>query len=320
MVAIHTEYDSCPDNSQVSGVAEQKFIVEGAPGHCEGHNVNAAVLVATALAAKQAMDKFGLKGTLKVFGGPAEEQLVSRPYFVRDGWFDDVDLAFHNHIGGEFSATHGLLQSALISATFTFHGETAHSGVAPWKGRDALDGVVLMDVGMAQYREHMRPEMRAHRVITNGGDQPNVIPRTAAVWWFFRDQTAEGAMKLFEQAKKIAQGAALMSNTEVTVDVLSAVWPLRCNRTLAELLQRNIETGRRAGMERGGGGAGACAADQRQGQGRGAEARDPAAERAEDAAHLGERRRRHLVEGADGEVLLSVERAQHQFPPLGAAA
>ena len=242
VIAIHTEYDSCPDNSQASGATEQKFIVEGAPGHCEGHNVNAAVLVATALAAKQAMDKFGLKGTLKVFGAPAEEQLVSRPYFVRDGWFDDVDLAVHNHIGGEFSATHGMLQSALISATFTFHGETAHSGVSPWLGRDALDGVVLMDVGMAQYREHMRPEMRAHRVITSGGDQPNVIPRTAAVWWFFRDQTAVGAMKLFEQARKIAQGAALMSNTEMTVDVLSAVWPLRCNRTLCEALQRNIET------------------------------------------------------------------------------
>jgi len=241
VVAIHTEYDSCPDNSQVSGVPGQQFIVEGAPGHCEGHNVNAAVLVGTALAAKEAMQKFGLKGTLKVFGAPAEEQLVSRPYFVRDGWFDDVDLAFHNHIGGEFSATHGMLQSALISATFTFHGETAHSGVAPWNGRDALDGVVLMDTGMAQYREHMRPEMRAHRVITNGGDQPNVIPRTAAVWWFFRDQTAQGAMTLFDQAKKVAQGAALMSNTEVTVDVLSAVWPLRCNRTACELLQRNIE-------------------------------------------------------------------------------
>jgi aminobenzoyl-glutamate utilization protein B len=242
VIALHTEYDSCPDNSQASSVAEQRFIVEGAPGHCEGHNVNAAVLIATALAAKQAMDKFGLKGTLKVFGAPAEEQLVSRPYFVRDGWFDDVDLAFHNHIGGEFSATYGLIQSAVVSATFTFHGETAHSGTAPWKGRDALDGVVLMDVGMAQYREHMRPEMRAHRVITNGGDQPNVIPRTAAVWWFFRDQTAEGAMKLFDQAKKIAQGAALMSNTEVAVDVQSAVWPLRCNQTVSELLQRTIET------------------------------------------------------------------------------
>jgi aminobenzoyl-glutamate utilization protein B len=222
-------------------VPAQQFIVEGAPGHCEGHNVNAAVLVGTALAAKSAMEKFGLKGTLKVFGGPAEEQLVSRPYLVRDGWFDDVDVAFHDHIGGEFSSGYGLLQSALVSATFTFHGQTAHAGTSPWNGRDALDGVVLMDAGMAQYREHMRSTMRAHRVITNGGDQPNVIPRTATIWWFFRDGTAEGAQALFEQAKKIAQGAAMMTNTTNTVDVLSAVWPLRCNRTLAELVQRNIE-------------------------------------------------------------------------------
>ncbi len=242
VVAIHTEYDSCPDNSQAPGVTSQKFIVEGAPGHCEGHNVNGAVLVGTAIAAKQAMDKFGLKGTLKVFGAPAEEQLVSRPYYVRDGWFDDVDVSFHNHIGPEFGVSHGLLQYALVSATFTFHGETAHSGTSPWKGRDALDGVVLMDAGMAQYREHMAPTARIHRVITNGGDQPNVIPRIASIWWFFRDASAEGAQKLFEQAKKVATGAGLMTNTEVKVDVLSAVWPLRCNRTLAELLHRNIET------------------------------------------------------------------------------
>jgi len=242
VVAIHTEYDSCPDNSQAPGVTSQKFIVEGAPGHCEGHNVNGAVLVGTAIAAKQAMDKFGLKGTLKVFGVPAEEQLVSRPYYVRDGWFDDVDVSFHNHIGPEFGVSHGLLQYALVSATFTFHGETAHSGTSPWKGRDALDGVVLMDAGMAQYREHMAPTARIHRVITNGGDQPNVIPRIASIWWFFRDASAEGAQKLFEQAKKVATGAGLMTNTEVKVEVLSAVWPLRCNRTLAELLHRNIET------------------------------------------------------------------------------
>ena len=241
VVAIHTEYDGCPDNSQAPGVPEQRFIVEGAPGHCEGHNVNAAVLIATALAVRSAMERFGLKGTLKVFGGPAEEQLVSRPYFVRDGWFDDVDVAFHDHIGAEFSSSHGLVQSALVSATFTFHGETAHAGTSPWNGRDALDGVMLMDAGMAQYREHMRPSMRAHRVVINGGDQPNVIPRTATIWWFFRDGAAEGALALFEQAKKIAAGAAMMSNTTFEVDVLSAVWPLRCNRTLAELIQRQIE-------------------------------------------------------------------------------
>jgi len=241
VIAIHTEYDANPDNSQASGVAEQRAIVEGAPGHCEGHNVNGAVLVASALAAKAAIDTFGLAGTLKVFGAPAEEQLISRPYFVRDGWFDDVDVAFADHIGGDMSVGYGLIQSALVSASFTFHGETAHAGVVPWKGRDALDGVVLMDMGLAQYREHMTPSMRAQRVITNGGDQPNVIPRTAAVWWMFRDSSAEGALKLFEQAKKIAEGAALMTNTSVSVDVISAVWPVRGNRTLAELFQREIE-------------------------------------------------------------------------------
>jgi aminobenzoyl-glutamate utilization protein B len=241
VIATHTEYDANPDNSQASGVTEPRPIVEGAPGHCEGHNTNGAVLVACALAAKAAMDKFGLKGTLKVFGAPAEEQLISRPYFVRDGWFDDVDIALADHIGTSHSVGYGLIQSALISATFTFHGETAHAGVAPWRGRDALDGVVLMDMGLAQYREHMMPSMRAQRVITNGDHQPNVIPRLASVWWFFRDSTADGVARLFEQAKKIAEGAALMSNTTVAVDVMSAVWPVRGNRTLAELVQREIE-------------------------------------------------------------------------------
>jgi aminobenzoyl-glutamate utilization protein B len=241
VIAIHTEYDANPDNSQASGVAEQRAIVEGAPGHCEGHNVNGTVLVASALAAKVAIDTFGLTGTLKVFGAPAEEQLISRPYFVRDGWFDDVDVAFADHIGSSMSVGYGLIQSALVSASFTFHGEAAHAGVAPWRGRDALDAVVLMDVGLAQYREHMTPSMRAQRVITNGGDQPNVIPRTAAAWWMFRDSNAEGVLKLFERAKKIAEGAALMTDTSVSVDVISAVWPVRGNRTLAELFQREIE-------------------------------------------------------------------------------
>lgn len=241
VIALHSEYDANPENSQAAGVAAPKQIVDGAPGHCEGHNVNAAVLVSGAIALKRTMEKFGIKGTLKVFGAPAEEQVLSRPYYVRDGHFDDVDIALHPHIGAEFRAGYGLQQSALVSAIFNFVGESAHAGTAPWKGRDALDAVVLMDMGMAQYREHMMPTMRAQRTITNGGRQPNVIPKTAAIWWYFRDPSAEGALKLFEQAKKIAQGAALMTNTEWSVDVLSAVWPTRGNRTVAETVQRNIE-------------------------------------------------------------------------------
>jgi aminobenzoyl-glutamate utilization protein B len=241
VVAIHTEYDSNPDNSQTSGEAEPKAIVEGAPGHCEGHNANAAVLIAGALATKAAMEQFGLKGTLKVFGAPAEEQLVSRPYYVRDGWFDDVDVALTPHVGHQFSVGYGLIQSSIISAIFTFHGETAHAGTAPWKGRDALDAVILMDVGMAEYREHMMPTMQCQRVITNGGNQPNVIPKTAAVWWYFRGSSAELATQVFERAKKVAEGAALMTNTTYDVDVQSAVWPVRGNQTLAELVQAEYE-------------------------------------------------------------------------------
>lgn len=241
VIAIHTEFDANPDNSQQAGVAEPKPIVDGAPGHCEGHNVNAAVMIGAAVALKRVMEQCGLKGTLKVLGAPAEEQVLSRPYFVRDGYFDDVDIALHPHIGPELAVGYGLLQSALISATFTFHGETAHAGTAPWKGRDALDAVVLMDAGLAQYREHMAPTSRMHRAITEGGLQPNVIPKRATIWWYFRDPVAEAAQKLFEQAKRIAEGAALMTNTTMEARVLSAVWPTRGNRTVAEAVQRNIE-------------------------------------------------------------------------------
>ena len=241
VIALHTEFDANPNNSQQSGVPEVANITDGAPGHCEGHNCNAAVMVAGALAAKAAMEQGGLKGTLKVFGAPAEEQLISRPYYVRDGWFDDVNVAIHDHVGGEFHTVYGLTHMAAVSVHFTFLGEAAHASTGPWFARDALDAVTLMDMGMAQFREHMEPELRAHRVIKDGGDQPNVIPARAMVWWFFRAPTAEGARKLFEQGKKVAQGAALMTNTEVEVEVVSAVWPVRTNQGMAEVIQRNIE-------------------------------------------------------------------------------
>ncbi len=245
VLALHTEYDANPNNSQQAGVAEQAEIVPGAPGHCEGHNVNAAVMTGAALAIKTVMEEQGLAGKLKVFGAPAEEQLLSRPYYVRDGYFDDVDIAFHDHVGGKFATDYGLIQSALVSANFTFHGEAAHAAMAPWKARDALDGVLLMDAGMAQYREHFEPGMSAQRAITNGGTQPNVIPPLATVWWYFRHPTAAGAGKLFDQGRKIAEGAAMMSNCELDVEVTSAVWPVRANRTVAQVLQANME---RVGM------------------------------------------------------------------------
>jgi len=241
VIALHSEYDALPSSSQVSGVTTKTEITPGAPGHCEGHNVNGAVLIAAALAARHAMEKYNLPGTLKIFGAPAEEQGLTRPYFVRDGYFDDVDIAFHNHLLDEFKSEYGLIQVAKISAVFEFKGESAHSAVGPWLARDALDAAVLMDMGMAQFREHMLPEMTAHRVITNGGDQPNMIPDRASVYWYFRAPLADAAKKLFEDAQRIARGAAMMANCEVDINVVSAIWPVRGNQTLAEVTQRNIE-------------------------------------------------------------------------------
>lgn len=240
VIAFHTEFDATPGSSQAPGIAEPKPIVDGAPGHSEGHNVNAAVLIGAAFAVKKAIDRFGLTGTLKVFGAPAEEQLVSRPYFVRDGYFADVDVALHDHIGKEFGTVYGLRQYALISAEFTFRGQSAHAATAPWNARDALDAAVLMDIGWDKLREHLEPTQRSHRVITNGGDQPNVIPNRSSIWWFFREATAEKTRALFEKAKRIAEGAAMMTETSYSVNVLSAVWPTRANRTLAEIIQENI--------------------------------------------------------------------------------
>jgi len=241
VIAIHCEYDANPGNSQVSGSAERKEIVAGAPGHCEGHNLNASVTIAAALAVRSAMKELSLPGTLKIIGAPAEEQLVSRPYFVRDGHFDDVDIAFHAHIRDTFGTEFGLIQIGLVSVQFTFLGMSAHSAMSPWEGRDALDAAVLMDVGMAQFREHMRPSMSAHRVFTEGGTQPNVIPGRATCWWFFRDRSPEGVRKLFEQGERIARGAAMMANCELEVGVMSGVWPVHCNETIARVVDRNID-------------------------------------------------------------------------------
>ena len=114
VVAIHTEYDAAPNNSQAPGIAEQQEIVAGAPGHCEGHNVNGAVMIAAAMAVHRAMQAGEISGTLKIFGTPAEELVLARPYYVRDGYFDDVDVAFHPHIWHRFFTEYGVLQRAAI--------------------------------------------------------------------------------------------------------------------------------------------------------------------------------------------------------------
>ncbi len=247
VVAFLEEFDGLPNTSQKPGIPRHDPIVEGAPGHGEGHNANAAVLLGSALALKAVMEKHGLSGSIKAFGVPAEEQLVSRPFFVRDGYLKEVDFAIDGHIHSHFGTSYGLKSYGLISAEFTFSGVTAHAGVSPWRGVSALDGVQLMNIGYEFLREHLPPTLRVHHVTSNGGDQPNVVPAQASTWYFFRERDYESIRHLYQKAKQVAAGAALMTGTTVQDRILSAVWPVRVNKMLAEIAYRNI---RAIGMPR----------------------------------------------------------------------
>lgn len=242
VIGAHCEADALPNCSQMPGVAEERPIVPGgAPGHEEGHNANIAVMIGGAVAVRRMMEKKKIKGTIKLYFAPAEEQAIPRPYFLRDGYFDGVDAVFHTHVGSELSTTYGIRQYAVISAEFTFHGKSSHSAVSPWLAKNALDAVTLMDVGWGLMRQQLEPSQSSHRVVVNGGDQPNVIPSYARTWWFFRDMNMDLANAHFEKAKKIAEGAALMTGCTYEATIVSVCWPTRASRGMAEMIHRNMQ-------------------------------------------------------------------------------
>jgi len=240
-IVIVTEIDALPEGSQVPDSMPRKPLVQGAPGHMEGHNTHGAVAVAAAYALKRTMEQYKLPGTIAISFGPAEEQLISRPFLVRAGYFKDADAAILIHIGDNMRTTFGFRNYAAISAKFTFHGKTAHGAVAPWEGRDALDAVELMSIGFDKLREHLKPTYRGHRVITIGGIQPNVIPDLAQIWWYVRDASGPAAKENFDKLVNIGKGAALMTGTTMDMEFVASAWPQLANKVIAEAIQTNIE-------------------------------------------------------------------------------
>ena len=190
VIALGSDIDGIPQASQKPGVAYYAPMIEGAPGHGEGHNSGQAVNITAAIAVKKIMEREKLPGTIRIWPGTAEELVGTKAYFVREGFFKDVDVALFTHVGNNLGASWGDRDgTGLVSVEFTFSGETAHSAGAPWRGRSALDAVELMNIGWNFRREHLPLEHRSHYVITNGGDQPNVVPRNASVWYYFRQTT-----------------------------------------------------------------------------------------------------------------------------------
>ena len=246
VIALGSDVDGIPRSSQVPGVAYREPMIEGAPGHGEGHNSGQAVNIAAALAVKEIMEREEIPGTLLIWPGIAEEQLGGKAFFVRAGVFDDVDLVLYSHVSSAMTTAWGDSRgNGMVSVEYTFEGESAHGAGDPWNGRSALDAVELMNIGWNFRREHLRIQQRSHYVISDGGDQPNVVPPTASVWYFFRETDYDNIMRMWRIGDAMAEGAAKMTDTTVTSRVLGAAWPQHHNRVIAETMFTNIQ---RVGM------------------------------------------------------------------------
>ncbi len=243
VIAFITDIDCIPQASQKPGVAYHDPLVKGAPGHGEGHNSGMGVNVTAAIVLKKIIEKYKLAGTIKLFPGVAEELVGAKAHFVRAGLFKDVDIMLGSHVSSDFSTAYGQTanNSGLVSVQYFFHGKAAHSAGAPWSGRSALDAVELMNIGWNMRREHLRLQQRSHYVITNGGDQPNVVPSEASVWYYFRELDYPRIKELNEIGNKMAQAAAMMTDTTVNHRVVGSAWPSHFNKIVAETQQKNIE-------------------------------------------------------------------------------
>ncbi|HEX8030080.1 MAG TPA: amidohydrolase [Vicinamibacterales bacterium] len=240
VIGILAEFDALPGLSQEAS-AERKSRPEVMAGHGCGHSVFGTASTGAAIAIKQALAAGAIKGTVKLFGTPAEETGIGKTYMLREGVFKGVDTILAWHAGDRTAAAWDY-SKAMVSVKFKFEGLPSHASVSPERGRSALDAVELMSVGVNYMREHVKEDTRIHYVITNGGGQPNVVPPSAEVWYYLRANKHTDVEDYFVWLQEIARAAAAMSRTkliETRVDAdMHEVLP---NRTLVEMIQKNLE-------------------------------------------------------------------------------
>lgn len=243
VIGFISDLDALPGVSQKPGIAYRQPLIEGAPGHGEGHNSGQPANIVAAIVVKELMERHHLPGTLRLYPGVAEELLAAKAHYVRAGLFRDVDLVLGCHVDSEFSTSYGQggPNAGLLSVLYEFHGKTAHAGTRPWEGRSALDAVELMDAAWNMKREHLRPQQRSHYVVVNGGEQPNIVPEQASVWYFFREMDRPRVLELYELGNTMARAAALMAGVGETHRTLGGCWPMHFNKVIAEVEQKNIE-------------------------------------------------------------------------------
>lgn len=237
VIAIMGEYDALPGLSQ-EAVAEKKSAGKAA-GHACGHHLFGTASTAAAIAVKQWMLANKTKGTIRFYGTPAEEGGSGKVYMVREGLFNDVDIALHWHPGSQNAASAGAAL-ANKSAKFRFYGVSAHAAGSPEKGRSALDGVEAMNAMVNMMREHVPEKVRIHYVITDGGKAPNVVPDFAEVYYYARHNTRDVVIDIFDRMVKAAEGAALGTGTTMDYEMIGGTHELLPNLTLQKLMHENL--------------------------------------------------------------------------------
>jgi len=238
IIGIMGEYDALPGISQKAQTSKEA-LEEGAAGHGCGHNLFGPASLASAVAIKELIAAGDLEGTIRFYGTPAEESISGKTYMLRAGLFDDVDVALAWHPDYENSAETGGSQ-AMASIVVEFRGRTAHAAFDPWNARSALDGAELFTHAINLMREHVRPTVRMHYVIADGGDVPNVVPDYAKVWSWFRDSEHTGVDELVKRARAAAEGAALATGTQATFTIQSGNYEMVVNMEGAKLIHENM--------------------------------------------------------------------------------
>jgi aminobenzoyl-glutamate utilization protein B len=233
------EYDALPGVSQKVQTTKEE-LEPGACGHGCGHNLLGVAAAAAAIALKEEMVKRGLKGTVKYFGCPAEENFSGKAFMARDGLFNDLDICFTWHPGA-MNIVRGGSSLAVNSMNVTFHGVSSHAGGSPHLGRSALDAVELMNIGANYLREHIIEKARIHYVTTNGGLQPNVVPAEASVWYYVRAPHRDEVEEIYERVLKCAKGAAIMTDTTYDVELLEGIYEVLPNTVLERVLAEAME-------------------------------------------------------------------------------
>jgi len=239
IIGILGEFDALPGLSQ-KVQPEREALKQGAPGHGCGHNMFGAASLGAATAIKELMAAGKLKGTIRFYGTPAEEDVGGKIYMTRDGMFNDLDICLDWHPDFEIKANMQSSQS-MVSLLVEFKGVSAHAASDPWNGRSALDAAEFFTHGVNYYREHVKPTVRMHYVFKKAGDVPNVVPAEASVWIWLRDSKRSGVAVLEKRINEIARGAAMMAGVESNIKLLSGSYDLLVNEAGAKALQSNLE-------------------------------------------------------------------------------